>query len=193
MEHRHGFPSTGAFRTLVDCADVVAQPLLDDLVDRALAGRVITLARLRAELAPTAGGSRRAGRQALRASLCSRGYVGGPTPSALESRMARLLAGLGIPQPAAEVRWFAGQHDREYRLDFAWAWCRLAVEVDGYSWHAAPGRMANDQRRRNAMVQAGWTLLVYTWRDVVHDGQAVGQEVTAAYRSAATAARRRPA
>ncbi len=189
--HRHGLPCTSAARTLIDCATVVPAADLADLVDRALAVRAVDIPTILRALDPNHDPSRRAGRRALRAVLAGRGHLGGPAPSVLESRMARLLNQLGIPQPQAEVRETVQPRvssdpylAKEYRLDFAWPDGRLAVEVDGYAWHSSPDQMRRDQRRRNSLIQSGWIVLVYTWRDVTEEPRRVGEQISAAYRRA---------
>lgn len=175
---RDGIPCTSPVRTLIDCASVLRGKPLADLLDRALACRAVRLDDLVRALEPAAGADRRPGRGLLRADLLRRGLAGGPAPSVLESKMLRLMSSCGLPTPECEVR-VAGPE--RYRLDFAWPGCPLAVEVDGYAWHSSPERMANDTRRRNALVRRGFTVLVYTWRDVVEDRGRVGAEIVAAH------------
>jgi very-short-patch-repair endonuclease len=187
---RRGLPCTGAARTLIDCATVLPPPALADLVDRALASRAMTVDRLAADLDD--GRFRKLpGRVALRRCLEQRGMVGGPTPSVLESRTARLLRRHHLPIPRAEVVW---GDQGQYRLDFAYPTIRLVVEVDGYAWHASPEQFARDHQRRNELVAAGWTLLTYGWRDVDGASARVAAEIARVHRelsSAAVSPRRR--
>lgn len=55
---------------------------------------------------------------------------------------------------------------RGYELDMAFLKLRLAVEVDGYAYHSARDRFLNDRRRQNNLVNAGWTVLRFTWEDL---------------------------
>ena len=173
-------------RTLIDCAAVVSPDVMADLVDYALAVRAVTMAALAQELASSPSPSRREGRRTLRELLVGRGMIGGPAPSVLESRTARLLDGLDLPPPSAELQCTVDRPDRpaadRYRLDFALEDRYLAVEVDGFAYHSSPEQMAQDLRRRNALARDGWTVLVYSWRDVVEDPVRVGREITATYR-----------
>jgi len=57
--------------------------------------------------------------------------------------------------------------------------CRLSIEVDGYVWHFSPEHQRRDHARRNQLIRAGWTLLVYTWRDVLEQPDRVAAEITA--------------
>jgi very-short-patch-repair endonuclease len=80
----------------------------------------------------------------------------------LEPRMQRLLRRHGLP--AAEFQYEALPRTR---VDFAYPGRRLAIEVDGYGPHAGPAAFQRDRTRQNRLVAAGWTVLRYTWIDVV--------------------------
>jgi very-short-patch-repair endonuclease len=54
-----------------------------------------------------------------------------------------------------------------YRLDFAWPPVKLAAEVDGYEAHGARSAFYRDRDRQNDLVALGWTLLRFTWTDVI--------------------------
>jgi very-short-patch-repair endonuclease len=71
----------------------------------------------------------------------------------------------------------------EYWIDVAFVARRLAVEVDGWAWHCDVDRFAHDRRRQNALVLAGWTVLRFTWHDLMSRPQAVVAEIQAALRS----------
>ena len=42
----------------------------------------------------------------------------------------------------------------------------VAVEIDGWAWHVDQDRFANDRRKGNALVRAGWVVLRFTWHDL---------------------------
>jgi very-short-patch-repair endonuclease len=52
-------------------------------------------------------------------------------------------------------------------LDLAFPDVLLAIEIDGWAWHTDPERFQVDRRRQNALVTAGWTVLRFTWADLV--------------------------
>ncbi len=120
----------------------------------------------------------------LRHHLLDRGFIGTPPASVLEAKARRLILTLNLPVPAVEL--VVGDHG-EYRLDIAWREIHLAIEVDGYVWHFSPAHLQRDANRRNRLQQAGWTVLVYTWRDVTAEPARMAREITAAYRRAAAA------
>jgi very-short-patch-repair endonuclease len=43
---------------------------------------------------------------------------------------------------------------------------RVLIEVDGWAWHSSPDRFLRDRQRQNALVEAGWTVLRFTWFDL---------------------------
>jgi very-short-patch-repair endonuclease len=165
-------PCTDPLRTIVDMAGVTTPDELEEVLDRALAARLVTPAAVDAEL--TRVGQRgKPGTRSLRSALCWR--IGAPSrqPSVLESMTLRLLLRAGIKPLATEVR--AGP-DLSYRVDVMLC-AGLALEVDGYSYHQGAEQMAEDIRRRNRLHLSGTRVLVYTWRDIAYDGHRVVQEV----------------
>jgi hypothetical protein len=176
--NRHGILVTNPLRTLVDLAGVAVPAQLTEAVDSALARRLVTVAGLQAEIGRLAGRGR-PGVGVLRLHLSDRGFLGDPPASVLEAHGRRLVLRTTLPVPAIEVR--VGE-DGEYRLDIAWPAILFAVEVDGYLWHFSPEQMQRDVTRRNDLQQRGWTVLVYTWRQVVKEPARVADEITRTYR-----------
>ena len=43
---------------------------------------------------------------------------------------------------------------------------KVAIEVDGWAWHHTPERFQRDRQRQNALVNAGWLVLRFTWFDL---------------------------
>jgi len=54
-------------------------------------------------------------------------------------------------------------------LDFAWPSLRVALECDGYEWHADREPFQRDRRRWSAINRADWGSGVVTWFDVTRD------------------------
>jgi very-short-patch-repair endonuclease len=52
------------------------------------------------------------------------------------------------------------------RIDVAFRDAWLAIEIDGYRWHASASAWASDQERRNAMIAAGWRVLPIAARSI---------------------------
>lgn len=179
---RHGIACTDALRTILDCAAALGPQEIDEIVDRALARRLTRVGELAMAVERSTELRRHPGRRPLAERLARRGVTGGPAPSVLESRMARLLAGADLPAPKAEVVWGP---QRRYRLDFAYPSLRLVVEVDGFAFHFTPEQQRSDNRRSNTLAGAGWTVLRYNWWDVTHDPERVAGEIQAAYQKLA--------
>lgn len=85
--------------------------------------------------------------------------------SLAEQRLVRLLSN------AAVVGWLANLRVRIGRttvvIDIAFPAAMLAVEVDGRAWHTDARTFVADRRRQNLLVNAGWTVLRYTWADLI--------------------------
>ncbi|MDQ1355780.1 MAG: hypothetical protein QOG44_153 [Acidimicrobiaceae bacterium] len=176
--NRNGLVVTNPLRTIVDLAGSVLPDDLTEAVDSAVARRLVTVAGLEAEIERLARPGR-AGTGALRRHLFDRGFIGAPPPSVLEARIRRLIVGLGLELP--KIEYTAGE-DGQYRLDLAWPAIMLAVEVDGYVWHFSPECKERDETRRNHLQQAGWTVLVYNWRQVIREKDGVGREIIGMHR-----------
>lgn len=178
----HGVPCTPPARTLLDLAADLAPAQLADAVDRALARGVVRLADLAAEVERANG---RRGSAQLRRCIAElgpyaaghRGGPGTPPPSVLESRMRRLLHRYGLPDP--EVEHVAGP-EGEYRIDFTYPRWRVAVETYGYAWHHSPAQMQHDLERQRRLTLDGWTILVFTWKDVTETPERVAKELRTA-------------
>lgn len=54
-----------------------------------------------------------------------------------------------------------------FRIDFAYPELLIAIEVDGYGPHASRAAFQRDRSRQNDLVALGWTVLRFTWADVV--------------------------
>jgi very-short-patch-repair endonuclease len=52
-------------------------------------------------------------------------------------------------------------------VDVAFTAARLAIEIDGMAWHVGADRFQRDRTKQNALVGAGWTVLRFTWSDLV--------------------------
>lgn len=182
---RDGIPATTPLRLLADLGAVLSHAAVEDVLDAALARRLVTVAG--AEHALDEVGRRgRAGAGVLRDILDRRALARDRPDSLLEPRMARLLRSAGLP-PAAfqhELR-----HSGRFvaRVDFAYPAVRLAIEVDGWAPHSSPAAFQSDLTRQNALVALGWTVLRFTWGDVVHRPDAVAAQVAGVLRTLRTA------
>ncbi|MDN5749040.1 MAG: endonuclease domain-containing protein [Pseudonocardia sp.] len=98
--------------------------------------------------------------------------------SAAERLLVRML------REAGARGFHCGFLSNGYLIDVAFPQAMLAIEVDGWAWHMDAARTQADKWRQNALVRAGWTVLRFTWHDLVERPQAVLAEIAHAVRRA---------
>lgn len=91
-----------------------------------------------------------------------------------ERLLVKLLRGAGI------TGWEQNHPVLGYLIDLAFPAHRVAVEVDGWAWHMTPDRFIRDRQRQNAVVNLGWTVLRFTWHDLVGRPARVVDDIRAA-------------
>jgi very-short-patch-repair endonuclease len=97
---------------------------------------------------------------------------------------------IGLEPLAVEVKMGP---DGRYRVDTLLD-PTVAMEVDGYTYHAAPELKEEDERRRNRLRLGGTFVLVYDWTEVLRDTRRIAaecHEAIAKYGSAGTRSPRR--
>jgi very-short-patch-repair endonuclease len=99
--------------------------------------------------------------------------------SAAERILKRLLREAGI------TGWVLGHRFGPHLIDLAFPTQRVAIEVDGWAWHVDVDRFRTDRRKGNALTRAGWTLLRFTWHDLVTRPGEVVAEIFHALEAAA--------
>lgn len=168
---RRGFRLTSALRTVADLSHRL--PLVEAVVvvDLALHQRLVDRAQMQAYLASHAG---RKGVAHLRRVVA---LAEPASESAMETRLRLLLVLAGLPRPEAQVPLsdaagrFLGRPDLYYRVQ------RLGIEYDGGSHRE---RLADDNRRQNRLLNAGFRLLRFTASDVLKTPRSVVEQVRAA-------------
>ena len=155
--------TTSLLRTVLDCAREL--PLREAVVicDAALRAGLEMSELRQAALAARGPGSRAVQRVAE--------VADGRSESAIESCL-RLLA-----LPLAPVRsqvWIAGVGRVDLLVD---GW--LVLEADGYEFHRDRASYRNDRRRQNALAAAGYTVLRFSYEDIVHDEERVLETIRA--------------
>jgi len=145
-----GIPITTVARTLADLADVTNPRILRQVLDQA------EILRLDAPI-EIKNGRRGAGR--LKEALAQLD----PLPHVPRSELERRFLDL-CPVPPV-----IGLVVEGYETDFAWPAQRLVVETDGWGTHSTKMAFGEDRRRDVMMRLAGWTVLRFTYRDVIHD------------------------
>jgi REase_MTES_1575 len=170
--------ATTAARTLVDLCSVAAPKRVELALEDALRRGLLTVPSLSQAL-ERIGRQGRRGVGGLAGLLEDRSPATKPAESALEIRLIRLLLGAGLPAPQLQYPVHKGDH-LVARIDLAYPPARLAIEADSYRWHSGRAAWQRDLSRQNALVLRGWTVLRFTWNDVVRRGDYVAAEVSRA-------------
>jgi hypothetical protein len=92
----------------------------------------------------------------------------------------RFWARLECPMPFGLVAQHVVQlaDDVSYRLDFAVAKHRLAIELDGHDFHERTKEQVIHRNERDRRLQlAGWTVLHYSGTELLRDPSAVVRDV----------------
>ena len=101
------------------------------------------------------------------------------TESWLERETLRVIIDAGLPVPVCQAR-IERRGSFVGRVDFLYAEAQVVIEVSGYRWHRTKAQAAADAQRRRALTLAGYTVLEYTFDDVVASPQVLVAEVTEA-------------
>lgn len=157
-----GIPITTPARTLRDLSIVVGPRELNRAAARAERRKLIRAEELASLVARH---SRRRGAPVLRAAM---GEDGGPalTRSEAEERFLDLVRRGQLPAPETNVL------VRGHEVDFLWRAARLAVEVDGFGFHASRRSFENDRRRDAELAAAGVHVVRVTWSQIVREPSA---------------------
>lgn len=91
--------------------------------------------------------------------------------SVAERLLVRLLRASGA------AGWHCAHPSAGFVIDVAFPAAHVAIEVDGWAWHLDAARARADEARQNALVRAGWTVLRYTWHDLVERPKGVLAEI----------------
>jgi very-short-patch-repair endonuclease len=172
---REGMPVTDPIRTIVDLGLVLPHWAVRDALSRGLTTRLFKISEVSA-LRDALGRPGRNGTGILRELIEQRLLTAGTEASLLEARFVDLVRRHDLPSMAFQWEvWNAGRFIA--RLDAAYPERRIAIEVDGYEAHSSPEAFQRDRTRQNRLVALGWTVLRFTWADVVHRPSMVAQAI----------------
>lgn len=160
-----GLRTTTVDRTLADLGASVRSAVVARAMEQAVIEGRTTIRRLY-RLIDDHGQRGRTGIGALRAALDDWVMSDRPPDSALEVMFARLVRRAGLPAPEYQYE-IRDADGFVARVDAAWPEAVLVVEVDGFHAHASAAALQHDLSRQNRLVRLGWTVLRFTWRDVV--------------------------
>ena len=158
-------------RTLEDLAALPTPHQLERACHRAETARLLDTSAIEAVLA-RAGRPR--GVRALRAALSTLASAEpAVTRRELEERFLALVARESLPRPMVNAR-VAG-----HEVDFLWPVHRLIAETDGAATHLTPTAFEVDRRRDSELLLAGFRVVRFTWRQVVHEPDTVSRTLRA--------------
>lgn len=153
-------PLTAVEATLRGLAGVMDEEHLQDAFDEADRLGLIDDARL-LEVAANCQGFR--GASSFRDLVRDRVEDIGAARSRLESLVMRAIRKDELPRPEVNVV-VSGR-----LVDFCWRQQRVIVETDGYAFHQGRAAFEEDRARDNELRALGWTVLRFTYRQVVHN------------------------
>jgi very-short-patch-repair endonuclease len=163
-----GIPCTTVARTLVDLGDVTGRRAVERAVDRA---EVLRLFDGRAVHEALARAGPRRGAGILRAVL--EDFVEPTlTRRELEERFLALCRKTSLPSPAVNA-WITLDEGVAYQADFLWRKERLIVETDGRDVHTTAKAFEHDRLRDQRLTLAGFTVIRFTWRQIVRERRRV--------------------
>ena len=96
----------------------------------------------------------------------------------LESLLRLLLALAGMPQPKVQVP--VRHPGGTYYGDLGYPDRKLILEADGKDHHSKWDQVMKDMARQNLIVLDGWTVLRFSWRQVLYQPELVIRTVSRA-------------
>jgi Protein of unknown function (DUF559) len=167
-----GIPCTTVARTLVDLGDVTGRREVERAVDQAEMRRLFDGRAVHEALA-RAGPRRGAG--VLRSVLD--GYEEPTlTEEGGEEAFLALCRSASLPSPAVNA-WIALDDGVAYKADFLWRSHMLIAETDGRDVHTTRKAFEHDRLRDRRLILAGFTVVRFTWRQIVHERRRVARDL----------------
>lgn len=183
---REGLRVTDPARTLLDLARFTPDAALLEAIECARRQGLTDWSELLATLAKHARRGR-PGIRRFRRVIAANVHRSEPTDSHLELLFMALVLEHGLPEPILHHRLLDPSGGLVAEVDFAYLGLRIAIELDG-SVHRQRDVFERDRYRQNRIVLSGWTILRFTWNDVVHRPEQVVAAVREAVRLASGAA-----
>ena len=163
---RDGLRFTDAVRTVIDLGLVMPWWLVHRAIAKGISSKALTITEVRT-LRDALGRPGRNGTGIVRAILDGKLLYLGKEESELEKRFTALAKRHGVPPLTLQHQ--VWEHGRFVaRVDAALPEIKLAIEVDGFEHHSTPEAFQLDRSRQNHLVALGWTVLRFTWHDVVY-------------------------
>ena len=162
---RQGLRLTDPVRTVIDLGLVLPWWSVRAALGRGLSTRLFQLADIQS-LRDALGRPGRNGTGVVRDILEGNLLILTKEQSQLETRFGRLARRYGLPDLTLQYEvWDKGRFVA--RPDAAYPELKLAIEIDGFAHHSSPDAFQHDRTRQNRLVALGWTVLRFTWNDIV--------------------------
>jgi very-short-patch-repair endonuclease len=158
--------TTTPARTVFDLAGCLGEEVLRDVIDEVLVKEMCNLPRLTRQLNRT-GSRGRPGTDLLRRLIKDFDGRNLLPRSVLERRYTEKAEQANLPRAITQKP--VTLNGKRYYIDFAYPWCMVAVELDGWRYHGGRSAWESDIERNNALVAAGWKVLRGTWRSLQDD------------------------
>jgi very-short-patch-repair endonuclease len=170
VHHRHevhravhrNLAVTPVARTIRDVSPQLTVGWLRKIIAEAEYRRILDLPALEAEV-----GRGRAGTKKVQTALKLHQPRLAKTHSELERAFLRLLERHGLPMPQVN------HLESRMRVDMVWPDRKVAVELDGHDGHRTPAQLNRDHRRDLELRARGYTVLRYTYDQVMRSSELV--------------------
>jgi very-short-patch-repair endonuclease len=156
-----GIPVTSVTRTVIDCARILDDAGIKNLIRQAERLHRLDITELDRPGIPT--GLRRV----LKPYIATSGF----TANDMEAAFFEICARAGLPLPDRQ------QQRGPYRVDFIWEDFKLVVETDGRQSHAIRTAFRDDRRRDRALVRRGYLPLRFTWAEIEFEPELVAGDL----------------
>ncbi len=165
---RQGIRTASLALAIASVAGSTTPADLDELVDSALRQRLTTWPRLEAEFRLMCGRGR-AGSSELQRLLVQRSKRSAVPLSRWSRDMARKLIAAGLPNPELEWRISTTDGTLIAQVDLAYPQSRYAIELDSLAYHHNQTAFQEDRSRDASLLQCGWRVSRFTWRQFADD------------------------
>jgi very-short-patch-repair endonuclease len=164
--HRKGLPVTTVAQTLVDFAADGEHDLLRFALANADYHGLLDIKALEAVRGRGVAGSARLG-----SALATHRPELAHARSKTERMLIELCEAHRLPLPKLNV------YRHGWLVDAVWDEQRLVVEVDGYKGHRTRAQLESDHQRDLELRALGYTVLRYTWRQLIETPDAVAADI----------------
>ncbi|MEH0820658.1 MULTISPECIES: type IV toxin-antitoxin system AbiEi family antitoxin domain-containing protein [unclassified Micromonospora] len=157
----NGIPATSPLSTVVDVILTAGRYPAVSVLDSALNRRLVTPDELAAIPLLIRG---------RRGAVAARGHLveaDGRAQSPLETRTRLRCVDGKVPPDALQLEVRDGDGYLLGVGDLGWRGPRVIAEADGRAVHGRPEALFADRRRQNRLLNAGWTILRFTWQDTL--------------------------